>query len=248
MNKQAWIFAAVFSTLLAFAWMGFEIFQRNRAAQALTRELEALRADAHAAAEVASGLESKLAETQDRLQRLEAEKVSIEREQEGLQERMKAALESRDVAITELEGRLTVNILDRILFDSGEAALKPEGEEVLQRIATVLASFPRRRVYVVGHTDNVPIRPHPWSRYATNWELSAARATAAVRFLHERAGVDPHRLGALGHGEFQPAADNSTVEGRAQNRRIAVVILPEEFNVSDTAAPPPVAPVSTAAE
>lgn len=248
MNKQAWIFAAVFSSLLAFAWMGFEIRQRNRAAQALARELEALRVDAQSAAEAASGLASKLAEAQERLQRLEAEKASIEREQHGLQERMKAALESRDVAITELEGRLTVNILDRILFDSGEAALKPEGEEVLQRIATVLAQFPRRRVYVVGHTDNVPIRPNPWSRYPTNWELSAARATAAVRFLHERAGVDPHRLGALGHGEFQPVADNATPEGRAQNRRIAVVILPEEFNVSDTAAPAPVAPVSNAAE
>ena len=137
------------------------------------------------------------------------------------------------MAISELQGKLTVTILDRILFDSGEATLKLEGERVLQEIANVLAAHPKRQIHVIGHTDNVPIRATTWSRYPTNWELSTARATAAVRFLQEKAGVDPQRLGALGYGEHHPIADNATPEGRAKNRRIAIVILPEQFAPTD---------------
>ena len=117
--------------------------------------------------------------------------------------------------------------------------MKPEGEKVLQQIATVLAQFPKRQINVVGHTDNIPIRAGSRGQYATNWELSTARATAALRMLSERAGVDPRRLAAVGYGEFHPLADNSTPEGRAKNRRIALVVLPEEFEPSD------VRPVST---
>ncbi len=146
---------------------------------------------------------------------------------------MRAAVESRDVTISQLQGRLTVNILDRVLFDSGEAQLKPDGEAVLQKVAAILAQHPTLKVHVVGHTDNVPIRAGSRSGFASNWELSTARATAAVRFLSERAGVDPKRLGAVGYGEFRPVADNSTAEGRAKNRRIAIVILPEELGGLD---------------
>jgi chemotaxis protein MotB len=142
---------------------------------------------------------------------------------------MRNDLQSKDVTISKLQGKLTVNILDRILFDSGEAVLKPDGEAVLLKIAAILAQHPEIKIHVVGHTDNVPIRPEARSRFASNWELSTARALAAVRFLTERAGVDPRRVGAVGYGEFRPIADNSTPEGRARNRRIAVVILPDEF-------------------
>jgi chemotaxis protein MotB len=153
---------------------------------------------------------------------------------------MRSALQSKDITISELQGKLTVNILDRILFDSGEAVLKEEGEKVLQQIATVLAQHPNRQIHVIGHTDNVPIRVSTRSRFASNWELSTARAIAAVRFLQEQAQVDPRRLGAVGYGEFQPVADNSTAEGRAKNRRIAVVILPEIFTPLEK--PPPAPP------
>jgi len=76
----------------------------------------------------------------------------------------------------------------------------------------------------------VPIR----SRFASNWELSTARALAAVHFLTEQAGVDPRRVGAVGYGEFRPVADNATPEGRAKNRRIAITILPDELAGADT--------------
>ena len=157
---------------------------------------------------------------------------------------MRAALESKDVTISRLQGKLTVNILDRILFDSGEADLKPDGAAVLRKVAGILDEHTNLQIHVVGHTDNVPIRPGARNRFASNWELSTARATAAVRFLVEKAGVDPRRLGAVGYGEFRPVADNSTAEGRARNRRIAITILSDEMAGSD-AAPAVAAAVST---
>jgi chemotaxis protein MotB len=131
-----------------------------------------------------------------------------------------------------------------VLFDSGEADLKPAGAAVLRKVATILAAHPNLKIHVIGHTDNVPIRANARSRFASNWELSTARATAAVRFLTELAGVDPRRLGAVGYGEFRPVADNATPEGRARNRRIAITILSEELAGADTA--PPAAPKSPA--
>ena len=83
----------------------------------------------------------------------------------------------------------------------------------------------------------MPIRAAARSRFPSNWELSTARATAAVRFLTENAGVDPRRLGAVGYGEFRPVADNTTPEGRARNRRIAITILSDEMAGADTASP-----------
>src|SRR5450759_642292 len=140
-----------------------------------------------------------------------------------------AALQSKDVTSSSLQGKLTVNILDRVMFDSGEAILKPAGESVMRKIAAILAGHPRLKIHVIGHTDNVPIR----NRFASNWELSTARALAAVHFLTEMAGVDPHRVGAVGYGEYRPIADNATAEGRAKNRRIAITILPDELAGAD---------------
>ena len=154
---------------------------------------------------------------------------ALKRTKSTLEDEMRAALQSKDITISQLQGKLTVNILDHVLFDSGEAAVKAEGQEILRRLAAVLAAHTNRAIHVVGHTDNVPIRATARGRFASNWELSTARATAAVRFLHEQAGVNPRQLGALGYGEFHPVADNATPEGRAKNRRIAVVILPEEL-------------------
>src|SRR6185312_8336739 len=103
----------------------------------------------------------------------------------SLESEMRSELESKDVTISKLQGKLTVNILDRVMFDSGEAILKPDGESVLRKIAAILAGHPELKIHVIGHTDNVPIR----NRFASNWELSAARALAAVHFFTEKAAV-----------------------------------------------------------
>jgi len=161
---------------------------------------------------------------------LQKEKDQAAQMAKGLEDEMRTDLESKDVTISKLQGKLTVNILDRVMFDSGEAILKPAGESVLQKVAALLATHPTLKIHVIGHTDNVPIR----SRFASNWELSTARALAAVHFLTERAGLDPRRVGAIGYGEYRPIADNATPEGRAKNRRIAITILPDELAGADT--------------
>jgi chemotaxis protein MotB len=192
-----------------------------------------------------------LAALQKQVADLEKEKESAVQTAKGLEEEMRKDLESRDVTISNLQGKLTVNILDRVMFDSGEAVLQPDGESVLRKIATILAGHPELKIHVIGHTDNVPIR----TRFPSNWELSTARALAAVHFLTEKAGVDPRRVGAVGYGEYRPIADNATPEGRARNRRIAITILADELAGADTVPtlktnapadlqPPPAAPAA----
>jgi chemotaxis protein MotB len=229
--KLGWIVAGILAGLL------LAVLLLWATAVGKLRGLESLRAkldDANAS------LASALAENQkdnDQITALQTQVANLEKEKadsaqmaKGLEDEMRADLESKDVTISKLQGKLTVNILDRVMFDSGEAILKPDGESVMRKIAAILAEHPQLKIHVIGHTDNVPIR----SRFASNWELSTARALAAVHFLTEKAGVDPHRVGAVGYGEYRPIADNSTAEGRARNRRIAVTILPDELAGADT--------------
>jgi chemotaxis protein MotB len=175
-----------------------------------------------------------IAALQSRVADLEQEKDAAAQMAKGLENEMRADLESKDVTISNLQGKLTVNILDRVMFDSGEAVLKPAGESVMRKIAAILGEHPQLKIHVIGHTDNVPIRPEARNRFASNWELSTARALAAVHFLTEKAGVNPRRVGAIGYGEYRPIADNATAEGRARNRRIAITILPDELAGADT--------------
>lgn len=118
------------------------------------------------------------------------------------------------------ERGIIVRFADQVLFDLGEAELKPEFRTVLERFAQVLRSW-EYPIRIEGHTDNLPIAT---AKFPSNWELSVARATTVVRFLIEQ-GVKPDLLSAVGYGEYQPIADNNTPEGRAQNRRVDVVLL-----------------------
>jgi len=165
---------------------------------------------------------------------LEKEKEMAGQMAKNLENEMRSDLESKDVTISNLKGKLTVNILDSVMFDSGEAVLKPDGAAVMQKMAALLTTHPELKIHVIGHTDNVPIKPAAQNRFASNWELSTARAMAAVHYLTEKAGIDPRRVGAVGYGEYRPIADNATPEGRAKNRRITIAILPDELAVLET--------------
>jgi chemotaxis protein MotB len=244
MPKETWIIASVLTAVLLLGLLGLASWEKKREVEKVRAELaQALAAAAKTRTE-AVALKDKLAESQFRFSELEKEKNAAVQTHQSLEDEMRSALESRDVTISQLQGKLTVNILDRVLFDSGEADLKPAGAAVLRKVAAILASHPNLKIHVIGHTDNVPIRAAARKRFPSNWELSTARATAAVRFLTETAGVDPRRLGAVGYGEFRPVADNSTPEGRARNRRIAITILSEELAGADTT--PTAAPKSPA--
>ncbi|HNQ90024.1 MAG TPA: OmpA family protein [Verrucomicrobiota bacterium] len=242
MPKQTWFVAIALSACVAFALLGLSAWHRGLELGQTRLELKQLQTRVQEEQTKLAHAQSALTNAMAQVHALRTQSEETLRSQASMEDAMRKAIASKDVTISELQGKLTVTILDRILFDSGEAALKPEGETVLRQIAGILSEFPNRQIHVVGHTDNVPIRASALSRYASNWELSMARATAAVRFLTEKAGVDPRRLGALGYGEYRPIADNTTPEGRAHNRRIAIVVLSDELAGVDLAPPPAVTP------
>ena len=106
-------------------------------------------------------------------------------------------------------------------FDSASATIRPDAMDAITRLAEILRDRPEN-LRVEGHTDNVPIHN---AKFASNWELSTARATEMIRLLIMRYDLPASRLSAAGYAEFHPAATNLTIEGRAQNRRLDIVIL-----------------------
>jgi chemotaxis protein MotB len=140
---------------------------------------------------------------------------------------MKEEIEMGQIKITQLYDRLSVSMVDKILFPSGEADITPEGLEILERVGSVLKNTQNKIIRVEGHTDNVQIHPRLQKKFPTNWELSTARATNVVRFLQEKIGIEPVHLQAIGMSEYHPVASNKTEEGRSQNRRIEINLLPE---------------------
>ena len=137
---------------------------------------------------------------------------------------LSGALDDAEHEITVINGRLVVQMPNRILFDSGKATLKEDGKETLGKVAGVLETTPDRDFLLAGHTDNVPIGKKG-TKYKSNWELSLARALVVVQFLIEK-GIAPARLGAAGFGEHRPVDNNETEEGKAKNRRIEIIIMP----------------------
>lgn len=131
-----------------------------------------------------------------------------------------------ELTISNLEGQLSVNLLNQILFDSGETDIKPEGQKVLKSLGDVLNKFPDKSLQIEGYTDNVQISSRLIEKYPTNWELSTARATSVVHFLQDKVGLPGDRLIAAGFSEYRPVASNETAEGRAQNRRIQILLVP----------------------
>lgn len=131
-------------------------------------------------------------------------------------------------------GAITVSLADNLLFDSGSATLKPGSQEVILEVAGLFASIPNE-IRIEGHTDSVPVNNPD---FATNWELSSARATTVLRFLVEVAGLPQSRLSSAAYADTRPLGDNATVEGRALNRRADIVIVyPTAAEIQDRLTP-----------
>jgi len=225
---------------------------RNRA-EGLAADLQRTRDDVTRLEKVLSARSAEagaaMAEMRQTIDRLEAEnrdlKAQVEKERiareariahlkstyDELVDKMQSEISRGEVTISKLQGRLTVNMVERILFDSGHAEVKPEGLKVLQRVGDILKGETDKEVRVEGHTDNVPISPRLQEKFPSNWELSTARATNVVHFLQDSVGIPGERLSACGFGPYRPIAANDTAEGRAQNRRIQIVLVPLEGNV-----------------
>ncbi len=195
-------------------------------AAADVREIASLRGRVADLESIRDQLQRTSTELQEKVAEKEKELASLRSTQDELQGELKEEIANHQVQVQRIQDQLKVDMVDEVLFDSGEAALKPAGVAVLKKVGTVLKKATNRRIEVQGHTDNNPIRGALTKRFATNWELSAARAINVARFLQDEGGVAPAMLSASGYSEYRPKASNDTDEGRRQNRRIEILLGP----------------------
>jgi chemotaxis protein MotB len=155
---------------------------------------------------------------------LEAQNRQTTAQYESLSRNLNQEVQKGQVQLRQYKDMLTVEVAEQLFFDSGRANLKESGKAVLKKVGEALKGYDDKIVRVVGHTDNVPIGKTMQTQFASNWELSAARATTVVRFL-EAAGVPPDRLAASGRAAYSPVASNDDPEGRRRNRRIEITLI-----------------------
>jgi chemotaxis protein MotB len=211
------------------------VAELEKALQDLTAERRRLAEEKGSLQGSLSSLEKAVANRMQEISRLTAEKTQLEQERaelakksetydalvNGLQDEMAQKL----IEVKRQGQRITVNVSDQVLFDSGRADVKPGGQVALDKIAKVLSKVDDRRIDIEGHTDNLQITGELARTFPSNWELSAIRATNVVRYL-EAKGVAPKRMAAVGKSQFRPVSTNATPVGRQANRRIEIVLTP----------------------
>ncbi len=230
-------------------WVLFALALLGGAAAAafLWTRLEGAHLETVAANAALEKAKAERAENAQRLEKMEAEKADLlalrnelslqvqSKEEEltklqgtyqELEAKMKDEIAKGDIRLSKAGGRIKVDLVDKILFDVGDASISARGSEVLSRVGAVLANVKDKKIQVSGHTDDLPIHERLRDRYPTNWELASARASNVVRFLEDKANVPGRRLVAAAYGPWEPISSNRTPSGRARNRRIEIVLTP----------------------
>ena len=146
---------------------------------------------------------------------------------EKIESSLREQIEAQEIRIEEIEGKLKVTLVDKILFDTRSVVVNKRGKEVLLDLADSLRENKDQTIVVEGHTDDVPIGLGLMEKYPTNWELSSARSIEVVRFLQEKGWLEPERLAAAAYSYYRPLASNDDPEGRSQNRRIEIILVPK---------------------
>jgi len=182
-------------------------------------------------------LETKNQEIDQLMNGLSKSKMNAEKKQKKLDEsekthksfikKLQNEINDGSVKISQLKDRLSVEIIDKILFDSGSAKIKNEGVEVLKKVSEILKDVHDNLIRIEGHTDNVPISSGLLGKYPSNWELSASRATQVTRYLVAN-GVLPQKLEAVALSEYRPITSNDTEKGQQHNRRIEIILFPND--------------------
>ncbi|NIQ36991.1 MAG: OmpA family protein [Proteobacteria bacterium] len=177
-------------------------------------------------------LKRQLEESTNRMQELSQAMAAREKKLEEvgqthqeLVKRLEKQIQDRELEISALEEKLSIRFLDRIIFEPGNAVVTSRGHDVLKTVADELKKLPGTRIHVEGHTDNLPLSQEARAVYIDNLGLSMARAAAVVRALRTM-GMDPQFLSAAGYSMYRPVASNDTPEGREQNRRVEIVLIP----------------------
>ena len=194
--------------------------------------------------EKTAALEKKLADTQQQLNDATAASAKLKEEKGALEAKsaqyeqlagsLQEQIKSGEVEISELKGKMTVKLKDKVLFSSASASLNKQGQAALDKVADAFKDLKGKNVIVAGYTDDVPIGSK--SGFKDNWDLSTARAVNVVRYLQSK-GVPPAMLGAAGFSEFRPLVPNDSVATRSQNRRIEIALTAADYQPQIVAAP-----------
>jgi len=207
-----------------YTWQGRACLDGTAAA--CSKERDALAARATAAESKASAMTGNLTASQQELEDLRKWKADAAKRMQtfrDMSKKLQKMVDAGKLGVRVRDGRLVMRLPQDVLFPSGSAALSREGELSIMEVAVILRQFPDRRFMVAGHTDNHPVKE---ATYKDNWELSMARALVVARFLIETK-MKPENLVTAGYGEFDPIAKNATPEGRRENRRIEIILLPD---------------------
>lgn len=202
--------------------------QRGELSEAATTEERFLAARQQLALEQAEN--ETYSETIERLrQEMAAESQAMAQLEERLQQQLSQLNQENEQLVTKLEdGTTAIKLPESILFASGRADINDDGKRSLSNLAEALSSFPNHLISVQGHTDSQTIAPTTAKQYPTNWELSTARAASAVRELL-KAGIPSNQVQAVGYADTRPLVEETSAAARQQNRRIEVILLPNQF-------------------
>jgi chemotaxis protein MotB len=206
-----------------YAWLGRDCISGK--ALACEQERDALRARSGQIASTLNQVQGNLSASRQELEALRQWKAEAAKRMQTFRDmsaKLQKMVDAGKLGVRVRDGRLVMRLPQDVLFPSGVAELSREGELSLMEVAVILRQFPDRRFMVAGHTDNQPVK----ESYKDNWELGMARALVVTRFLVE-AKMKPQNIVAAGYGEFDPIAKNATPEGRKENRRIEIILLPD---------------------
>jgi len=224
----AWLVAVVVATggITAFYSVRADLGEERTAHAATLETLDTSRHEVETLQAKIAFLEAERAILAEEARRKAEALAAMEKTQEELRQRLQEEVSKGSVLISDQHGELVVDLLDKVVFDSGEAELNERGKAVLRQVGETLARVPDKVIQVTGHTDDLNISRRLVKRFPTNWELSTARATNVVRYLQDVVGVPGEKLIAAGMAEYRPIARNTTKAGRSRNRRIEVRLLP----------------------
>ncbi len=225
-NDSAMLNAKVHDLQSNIAQLNQQINDLKQQVGDLNNKTGQLSTDAANKQSLLSKSQQELANQQKRLEQLQALMDQQKQAIQAIRKKMSEALvgfDPKDLSVAIKNGKVYVSLQEHLLFPSGSAIVNPQGKDALGKLAQVLNANPDITVDIEGHTDSIPIR----GRYQDNWDLSLARSASIVRILTKDYQVDPMRVIASGHSQYDPVQTNSSPEGRALNRRTEIILSPK---------------------
>ena len=210
-----------------------ELSEMTEARQGLIKQVDLLKEEKQGLGQNAMALEKQLQQSREQLNSVSQAVASRENQlrtiaetREKLEKQLQQQIQEKDLQISALEDKLKIQLLDKILFNPGNAVITPRGREVLKNLAAELKKLQGIHLSVEGHTDNQPLSEEARAVYHDNLGLSVARAAAVSRTIRIL-GVDPKLLSAAGYSMYTPIASNETPEGQQLNRRVEIILIPQ---------------------